>query len=302
MRLLLIEDEPAIAEPLLMALSCLDEAYEISHAATLDRAIQLAEQADFDAALVDLTLPDAANCDVAHALRRTAPELPIVVLTGREFESVGLALARAGAQDYLRKGVDSVQRIHQSLQLAIERQRQKVMLRRKACYDELTGVMNRREIGLQLEKAVSHALRSGQLGAVMLIDVDNFKDINDSFGHHAGDAVLRGLAARMTSTVRSGDSVGRIGGDEFVVVLEGLRDVEQAKHVGEKLLKSCCASLTVNNDVVPITASIGISVFPLDGTTPETLLRLADDAMYCSKRNGKGSVNGAGHSNGTGHS
>lgn len=292
MRLLVVEDETAIAEPLVLALSCLDASYEISHAETLERAVRLAQRIHFDAALVDLTLPDAAHCDIAYALRHTAPQLPVVALTACEFETVGVELARAGAQDYLRKGADSVQRIHQSLQLAVERQRQQSVLQRKACYDDLTGVMNRREIVQQLGKALSHAIRSGQLGAVMLIDVDDFKGINDSLGHQAGDMVLRRVAARMVNAVRSGDSVGRLGGDEFVVILEGLKDARHAKRVSEKVLRSCCCRIPLGDDRVTITASIGIAVFPRDGKCPEQLLRMADTAMYTSKRNGKAALNG----------
>jgi diguanylate cyclase (GGDEF)-like protein len=293
MHLLVVEDEPAVAEPLAIALSCLDDQYRISRAATLDRAVRLTERTHFDAALVDLTLPDASNCDIAHALGRTAPHLPIVALTGCDFNAVGLALARAGVQDFLRKGVDSIERIHQSLLLAVERQRQKVMLQQKACYDDLTGTMNRSEIEIQLDKAISHAARSGQFGAVMLIDIDDFKSINDSLGHEAGDAILREVATRITRSVRAGDSVGRFGGDEFVVVIEGLNHAAHAKLIGRKILKACCGSIPAPASRLDVTVSIGIAVFPTEGTSPAVLLRLADVAMYVSKRNGKAALNGA---------
>jgi diguanylate cyclase (GGDEF)-like protein len=126
----------------------------------------------------------------------------------------------------------------------------------------------------------------------MVVDIDDFKGINDSLGHHAGDVVLQNVAARMISVVRSGDSVGRLGGDEFVIVLEGLQEANQAKQIGNKVLRACCCHLPIGDDHVDITASIGISVFPLEGTSPEELLRLADAAMYASKRNGKASLNG----------
>lgn len=295
MRLLVVEDETAIANPLAQALSCLDQRYEISRAATLDDAVKLTERKSFDAALVDLTLPDAAGCDIAYALRHSAPRLPIVALTGCDFESVGVDLVRAGAQDYLRKGEDSIQRIHQTLLLAVERESQRVLLQRRATYDELTGVLNRREIEVQLEKAVSHSERNGQLGAVLLIDIDDFKKINDSLGHQAGDSVLRNVAKCMKRSVRAGDSVGRVGGDEFVIVVEGLTNGAQAKRVAEDVLNGCCCSVAIGDSRINITASIGISVFPTDGTSPATLLGLADKAMYESKRNGKATVNGSSH-------
>src|SRR5690606_5545473 len=152
-----------------------------------------------EVALIDLTLPDADGCDAAVALRRVAPDLPLVALTGKNFEAVAIELVRIGVQDFLQKGATSVQRIHQVLQLAVERHRQEIALRRAASFDARPGTLNRAGLFRQLGKAISHASRSVYRGAVMVIDIDDFKRINDTYGHKAGDMVLKEVAARLSA-------------------------------------------------------------------------------------------------------
>jgi diguanylate cyclase (GGDEF)-like protein len=289
MRLLLLEDNVDAAASLAEALQYLDHSYEIRRVTKLRdaEAAVLDEGVPLEIALIDLTLPDADGCDAAIALRRAAPDLPLVALTGKDFEAVALDLVRHGVQDFLQKGTTSVQRIHQTLQLAAERHRQESKLRRQACFDSLTGVLNRAELERQLEKAISHASRGVYRGAVMVIDVDNFKSINDTYGHQVGDAVLQDIARRLMAVARTGDSIGRLGGDEFVLVLEGLKSREDAAAAARKASDTTSYELGFGTRTLHVSTSIGVAVFPEQGDSAQVLLELADQAMYAAKRKGK---------------
>jgi diguanylate cyclase (GGDEF)-like protein len=259
----------------------------IAHATTLNEAVDLASQVQFTAALVDLTLPDASKCDVALALRIAAPNLPMVALTGHDFDSVGLELIRAGVQDYLQKGAESIERIHQVLQLSIERERQRAQLKLEACHDALTGVLNRREFEMHLAKAISRAERTSSIGAVILIDIDDFKRINDTLGHHAGDQVLCTIANQLSGALRAGDAVARLGGDEFVALIENLKSASDIGSISRKVRDATCGRFVVDGHPLTVATSIGASAFPIHGNNPLDLVRQADKAMYRSKRNGK---------------
>ncbi|HEX5419620.1 MAG TPA: GGDEF domain-containing response regulator [Gammaproteobacteria bacterium] len=286
-RILLLEDNVDAAASLAEALQYLDARYEIRRVTQLKDAEAAVLEDNLEIALIDLTLPDADGCEAAIALRRAAPDLPLVALTGKDFETVALELVRHGVQDFLQKGTTSVQRIHQVLQLAAERHRQETALRRLACFDSLTGVMNRAELERQLNKAISHASRGVYRGAVMVIDLDDFKSINDTYGHQAGDAVLRDIARRLAAVARAGDSLGRLGGDEFVLILEGLKSREDAAAAARKASETTSYTLRFGPRSIKVSTSIGVAVFPEQGETAQTLLELADQAMYRAKHKGK---------------
>lgn len=283
----MLEDNVDAAASLAEALASLDERYRIRRATQLADAQRVVESEALEVALIDLSLPDADGCEAAIALRHAAPDLPLVALTGKDFESVALELMRIGVQDFLQKGTTSVQRIHQTLQLAVERHRMEGQLRRAAWFDPLTGVLNRAELYRQLAKAISHASRSVYRGAVMVVDIDDFKKINDSYGHRTGDGVLKEIAARLSAAARAGDSVGRLGGDEFVVILEGLRSREDAAAAARKASESTTFEFTIDGRFIPVSTSIGVAMFPDQGDSVDILLEHADRAMYTAKRRGK---------------
>jgi len=287
LRLLLLEDNDDSADVVATALTQIDPRYEIRRARQLDDARRIVRTEPIDIALIDLTLPDASGRDAAFALNVEAPDLPLVAFTGRDFDDLALDLVHYGVHDFLRKGETSMQRIHQVLQLAIERHEKERALRRQASCDDLTGVLNRSQFRPRLSRAIGHAKRGQSLGAVVLLDIDDFKMVNDRFGHRVGDAVLKELAARLSSVVRVGDSVGRIGGDEFVVVLEQTDTAEHAIAAARKMREITCFEFPVDEVRVPVTTSIGVALFPQHADEPGTLLKVADRAMYDAKRKGK---------------
>jgi PAS domain S-box/diguanylate cyclase (GGDEF) domain len=161
-----------------------------------------------------------------------------------------------------------------------------VALQHLATHDTLTDLPNRFLMVDRLTQLLSRAQRSGTPFAVLYMDIDGFKEVNDSHGHEFGDLLLRAIAKRLTKSVRQSDTVARIGGDEFVIVLETVHEVREANAVGLHVQRALAKSFTLERQRVSITASIGISFYPQNGMDPDTLLRAADYAMYLAKREG----------------
>ena len=160
-------------------------------------------------------------------------------------------------------------------------------LERRGNEDTLTGLPNRGWIRRQLPAMLERADQAGQKLAVLFVDLDGFKMVNDTFGHGAGDEVLQHVAKRLKVAVRPNDHVIRLGGDEFVVVLELLAQQEEAEHVAERILKAFQAPFTTSKGTAPVGTSIGISVYPCDAKDMEALYQHADLAMYEAKTSGK---------------
>jgi len=153
--------------------------------------------------------------------------------------------------------------------------------------DSLTGLPNRLLLRDRLEHAIATAQRNSTLVGVLFFDLDHFKAINDSYGHHVGDVLLRELGERAKSCVREIDTVCRLGGDEFVLVLPELREAGDAGAVARKILLALSQPYHIEERDLVITPTVGISIFPRDGADADTLLRNADTAMYHAKESGK---------------
>jgi len=164
-----------------------------------------------------------------------------------------------------------------------ERIRSQEAVEHLAFHDELTGLPNRRLLTDRVTQALSRARRYNWHLAILLIDVDDFKAVNDSLGHDAGDSVLCQLAERLRRSVRDNDTVARLGGDEFVAIIEGLKGPEDAARTTEFLTASLAAPYEIDSEKIEITSSVGCAVFPSQGDTLETLLKEADAAMYRRK-------------------
>ena len=166
------------------------------------------------------------------------------------------------------------------------------VIRKQALMDPLTGLPNRRLLDSRLDQALANSLRHGSFGALMYLDLDHFKAINDKLGHEAGDQLLKEVAARMRLSTREGDTVARIGGDEFVVMLENLaaeapEALAQTRSTGEKLLAELNKPYRLGTHVVSNTPSIGATLFGQQSENAEAVLRRADNALYESKREGR---------------
>lgn len=168
-----------------------------------------------------------------------------------------------------------------------ERKRNEETIRNLAFFDALTGLPNRSLFNDRLRQELAKARRHNQLLVVMFIDLDRFKVINDTFGHNTGDLFLQALAARLKGIVREGDTVGRLGGDEFIFLFPDINHIEDADAIVRKIIERLSEVFVLNGKELYITASIGISVFPDSGDDVETLVKNADTAMYYAKEQGR---------------
>jgi diguanylate cyclase (GGDEF)-like protein/PAS domain S-box-containing protein len=180
-----------------------------------------------------------------------------------------------------------LQSIANNIAVAIERKSAEERFAYLAQFDALTGLPNRHLFQDRLAQTVGQAARGGSAMAVLFIDLDRFKLVNDAQGRHAGDRLLKEAARRLSESVRGGDTVGRFGGDEFGVVLANLYKPGDASLVAQKIIDALARPVTLDGHETYITASIGISVYPADGAEPEALLANADAAMYRAKEQGR---------------
>lgn len=156
-----------------------------------------------------------------------------------------------------------------------------------AYYDNVTGLPNRNYFFERIEQSLQLQRRENNIFAVLVVDLDGFKLVNDTYGHDAGDKVLKETGQRIKSTLRDVDVASRVGGDEFIVILWGIKKVENSIHIADKILKSCSAPIHLDNITISLSASIGISICPDHGYDTDTLLKNADQAMYVAKKGGK---------------
>jgi diguanylate cyclase (GGDEF)-like protein/PAS domain S-box-containing protein len=183
--------------------------------------------------------------------------------------------------------LQSTRAIGSQIGLFIARKHAEERIRHLAHYDELTGLANRSMINQCLKHAVAQARRNSKPLAVLFIDLDRFKNVNDTLGHGAGDMVLKEVARRLLECLRASDTVGRLGGDEFVVLIEETPDPTHGAVVAQKILAAISRSFTLDGQEFHFTASIGISTYPADGDDMQNLLKNADIAMYRAKEQGK---------------
>jgi diguanylate cyclase (GGDEF)-like protein len=296
-RVLLVEDNPADARLLREALADVPGfRFDLEHARNLDSAIAAIAARPFDAVLLDLGLPESHGLDTLQRVHGIATELPIVVITGLEDEETGLRAVQLGAQGYLVKGELDPRVLSRSLRHAIERHRMVAELeaaRRRehhlATHDALTGLPNRQLLFDLLGQTMAYSSRYAQWAAVLFVDLDRFKQVNDTLGHDAGDQLLQIVSRRLTAAIRTSDTAARLGGDEFIVLLSNMNRTQDAFIVARAILQDLSRPyVLLGQEEVRLSPSIGIAIYPGDGTRPEALVRSADAAMYSAKRHGGG--------------
>lgn len=252
-------------------------------AGTLGEAVQALERAEFSCVLLDLGLPDADGLEAVKSIRAAAPDVAIVVLSGQEDEMIALLAVREGAQDYIVKDTVKPDHIVRSITHAIERKHQESVLVHQALYDDLTGLANRTQLESRLKIAVARVKRHRETSAVLFLDLDGFKLINDERGHAVGDTVLVVVARRLERMARSDDMVARLGGDEFVVLCEDT-DAEGAGRLVRRIRAALHDPIALaDGTFVVVGTSIGIALAQSATATPEGLLKEADAAMYADK-------------------
>lgn len=284
-RVLHLEDNPDDA------LLCAELLRAVRPSAVIVRRSRLAEVSPeltqgVDCALLDLTLPDATGLEGLHRLRDLSPYLPIIVLTGLDDVETGLAALRTGAQDYLVKNQADGLALDRAIRYAVERMRLERALLEQAMYDPLTGLGNRALFQDRLEAAYQRSRRQPAPLALVLLDIDDFKSVNDSLGHQVGDELLVQIAHRIRGTLRPSDTLCRLSGDEFVVAFEEVESPEQVVGLAERLSAAFDTPFEVSSGQLVVGASIGVALAE-PGWKPDWLLRDVDTAMYAAKRRGR---------------
>jgi diguanylate cyclase (GGDEF)-like protein len=299
-RILLVEDAPEdrAAYVRLLRDGGLDT-YEFLEADTAERGVELCRQQRPDCVLLDYRLPDADGLDVLAQLAGGDAEqaVPIVMLTGQGNEAVAVQALQGGAQDYLIKGNLTAQGLRWAIHNAMEKvalrrqiERQRRELERLATTDVLTGVYNRRVLLERLELELRRCRRYGSRLCVLLLDVDHFKRVNDTFGHLAGDSVLVALGHLLRTRVRGTDVAGRYGGEEFCVLLPET-DLDPGRELAERLRQHLAAeTFTAGETTFRVTCSVGVAHFHDPKQKVTDLLQAADEALYRAKQLGRNRV------------
>jgi diguanylate cyclase (GGDEF)-like protein/PAS domain S-box-containing protein len=171
-----------------------------------------------------------------------------------------------------------------------EQKKTQEVIWRQANFDSLTNLPNRRMFFDRLEQVIKLSSRTGMPGALILIDLDHFKEVNDTLGHDKGDILLKEVSIRLLSCCRETDTVGRLGGDEFTIILADQADISCVEKIAENILERVSAPYNLNGNIANISASIGIALFPENGTNLQNLYKNADQAMYQSKRLGRNQI------------
>ena len=286
-RVLLVEDNPGDARLVEILLSEADSfgRFEITPAERLDEALELLDGPAFDVILLDLSLPDSSGLETVEVVRTRVPLTPVVVLTGQDDEETALRALQSGAEDYLVKGRGDSELMARSIRYAIERKKAEENLAHLKQYDPLTGLANRALFQDRLQQALARADRDDETVALMLLDLDHFKAVNDVLGHAGGDELLREVASRIEGRVGESATVARLGGDEFAIILEDMSDAQDAAPVAQDILDALSESLVLDGHEIPVTASIGIAVRP--PSEGDRLLKDADSAVYRAKERGR---------------
>jgi diguanylate cyclase (GGDEF)-like protein len=301
---------------------------EISWASNLSSGIELLNAGSADLVLLDLGLPESIGLDTVKNLYRKVSTTPaVVVMSELADEDIAVQAVQCGAQDYLIKGEVNSSLLIRSIRYALERSQAKIALqqandelenrvrerttqlakvieelhegianrelaerriRYMAHYDELTGLPNRVLLRDRITQAIEQAQCCNTRVAIVFIDLDNFKHVNDSLGHQIGDRLLQAVAGRVRQCLRNGDSGARLGGDEFVLILPLVDEGDDPGVITQGVLDALAHPFSVDGHMLHMGASIGISIYPDDGNDVDMLMRAADTAMYHAKGRGRG--------------
>ena len=299
MKILLVDDDQLDRALVTRALQKSDLTTQIDEAVTVDQGLEMCTTKTYDVVLLDYQMPQRNGIEMILELRGGSKgnSIAIVMMSSSEDEELSLACIRAGAQDFLLKSEISSARLkrvllHASTRFELEKKLyhtyQKVKLLAET--DALTGLSNRYVFDESLRNVLSADSRNEQSVGLLLFDLDDFKSVNDSFGHDVGDLLLKKLVVRIKSCLRGNETFARLGGDEFAIMLSNLTNREQAGQVARRIISVLYKPFEIASTSIQATLSLGIAFYPENGLTSEILFKHADVAMYRAKILGKNQV------------
>ena len=260
--------------------------FHVDEVSRLNECLEQLKAIDYDAVVIDPCLSDARGLTVVSMIQATAPRLPIVLLSQNYDAILALQSVQLGAQDYLLKDALEPANLPMRLRFAIERKRTHDLWVQKAHHDALTGLPNRVLFHDRLNQAIARGQRNSQHVGLLFIDLDRFKQINDTFGHTIGDALLKAVAERLKRCSRQSETVAHLSGDEFTVILEGIRDESDAIVAARRIVNSLSQPFKLHEHHISTSPSIGVALYP-ESSSAEQLIKDADTAMYQAKRQGR---------------
>ncbi|WP_447968201.1 putative bifunctional diguanylate cyclase/phosphodiesterase [Nitrospira sp. M1] len=260
--------------------------FSFSHAAEVHIARTYIQDQSFDIILLDLNLPDSIALDTLRELRQTHACAAILIMSGMQDEALAVQAVQSGAQDYLIKGQINSQALSRAIRYAVERHRVQEQVTYQAHYDHLTGLANRGLFYERLHYALARCNRNDAAIALLFLDLDHFKAINDTFGHEYGDIVLKTVASRLRKCIREVDTGVRMGGDEFAVLIDEVVSVDNVGTIAQRLLDLIAQPMVVLERELHITGSVGVTIYPWDCASAQDLLKHSDTAMYRAKAQG----------------
>jgi len=285
-RVLMIEDSPDAVRLVREELKdAQGDKFELACEGRLSEGLERIEKGNIDVILLDLSLPDSQGYDTFAQVHLHTPNIPIVVLSGDNNESLAVKTVQAGAQDYLIKGEWSIGRTVRSIYYAIERQRTMDALRSVLFVDKLTGLRNRGGLFILAEQQMNIANRTKSGLFVIFVDLNDMKMINDTMGHQEGDHALIEAASIFKETFRTSDIIARIGGDEFVIISIETHKGRAADIIEARLRENIRIHNAERSRRYKLSMSVGISYYdPENPVSFNELLSSADKKMYEQKR------------------
>ena len=284
-RILLIEDEPAFVRLIQVFLGhTAGSQFEIFHVDRLSKGLERLAAGGIDLVLLDLSLPDSWGYETLAKIQPHIHQVPIVVLTGLDDETLAVRAVQEGAQDYLPKASVNAALLVRSVQYAMERHRIKEELHTLSTKDELTGLHNRRGFFTLAQQQLLLANRNKAGCLLLFADLDGLKRINDTLGHHEGDRALIEIARVLNATFRESDIVARMAGDEFAVLAIDARE-DDAQALTTRLDQNLAGRNATTERVYALSLSVGVAGYdPTDPCSLDDLLNQADARMYKQKR------------------
>jgi diguanylate cyclase (GGDEF)-like protein len=299
MKILLVDDDQLDRALIIRAIQKSDLSTQICEAVTVDQGLEMYAANTYDVVLLDYQMPQRNGIDMIVELRNESKDksTAIVMMSSSEDEELSLACIRAGAQDFILKSeISSAQLkralLHASTRFELEKKLyhtyQEVKLLAET--DSLTGLSNRYIFDESLKNLLSVDCRHEQKIGLLLFDLDDFKLVNDSFGHDVGDLLLKKVVARIRGCLRGSETFARLGGDEFAIMLSNLATNDDAGQVARRIVSVLYKPFEIASSSIQTTLSLGIAFYPENGLTSEDLFKHADIAMYRAKKIGKNKI------------